>query len=242
MPDGTGRGVERLSGLQILAQLRVSLSRDDIARDLADYKSVTGYDASLQRLRQSTEGRVDLRVEAHRLAIIDWLRSWRCPHLRRADTRTTSEALQEWFSAWGTRLVADHVTLLELSEPQLIQAGEAYDALRTAAAAHRSRGDGQVDVAFGGSAAAKAMFAVRPQAFLPWDTPIRAAFRWSGHGSAYLKLLRVSGETLEGLARRFAVPVGELPAFLGRPGSSPPKLIDEYLWIRVRKDRWAAGL
>jgi len=86
------------------------------------------------------------------------------------------------------------------------------------------------------------MFAVRPRAFVPWDTPIRAAFRWPGRGSAYVKLLRLSAETLEGLARRFTVPVGELPAFFGRPGSPPPKLVGEYLWIRVRKERWTAGL
>jgi hypothetical protein len=127
------------------------------------------------------------------------------------------------------------VTLLELSESELIQAGEAYDALRIAPAARRSSGGGEVDVAFGDSAAAKTMFAVWPQAFLSWDAPIRAAFPWPG-------LLRLSAETLDGLARRFALPVGELPAFLGRSGSSPPKLIDEYLWIRVRKGRWTAGL
>jgi len=28
--------------------------------------------------------------------------------------------------------------------------------------------------------------------------------------------------------------VGEAPAALGRPGSTPPKLVDEYLWIRAR--------
>jgi hypothetical protein len=242
MPDGTGRGVERLSGLQILAQLRLSSGRDDIARDLADYGALTGYDTSLRRLRESTGASVDLHLEAHRLAVIDWLRAWRCRHLRRADTGRTSEVLQEWFNTWGPRLAARHVTLLELSESELIQAGEAYDALRIAPAAHRSSGGGDVDVAFGDSAAAKTMFAIWPQAFLSWDAPIRAAFPWPGRGSAYLKLLRLSAETLDGLARRFAVPVGELPAFLGRPGSSPPKLIDEYLWIRVRKGRWTAGL
>src|SRR5580700_2375144 len=74
MPDGAGRGRERLSGLQILAQLRLSSSRDDIARQLADYGAVTGYDASLRRLRQSTGDHVDLHLESHRLATVAWLR------------------------------------------------------------------------------------------------------------------------------------------------------------------------
>jgi len=45
----------------------------------------------------------------------------------------------------------------------------------------------------------------------------------------------LSAAALDGLARRLAVPVSELPELLGRPGSSPPKLIDQFLWIRVTR-------
>jgi hypothetical protein len=242
MPDGIGRGGERVSGLQILAELRMSAGRDAIAQELADYGALTGYDASFHRLRCAAGDRLDLRVEAHRLAVVDWLRAWSCPHLRRADSGRTSQALREWWHAWGERLPGGHVSLLELSESALSQAGAAYDALRVAPAARRSAGGGEIDVAFGAAATAKVLFALRPEAFLPWDGLTRAAFGWAGGGSAYLKLLRLSAGTLEGLGRRFAVGVGELPAFLGRAGSSPPKLIDEYLWIRIRKARWVAGL
>jgi hypothetical protein len=242
MPDGAGRGRERLSGLQILAQLRLSSSRDDIARQLADYGAVTGYDASLRRLRQSTGDHVDLHLESHRLATVAWLRAWGCGHLRRADTGMTAAAQRDWWSDWGRRLPAEHATLSELGEPDLIEAGHAYDALRRAPAARRNLKDGEVDVAFGPSAAAKAMFTVRPQAFLPWETPIRQAFTWSEGSDAYLSLLRLSAQNLDDLARRLAVPVSDLPAVLGRPESSPPKLIHEYLWIRIMKARWAADL
>jgi len=43
------------------------------------------------------------------------------------------------------------------------------------------------------------------------------------------RLLRLAAAALDGLARRLAVPVTDLPAVLGRPGSSPPKLVDEFL-------------
>jgi len=240
MPDGAGRGGERLSGLQILAQLRMSLSRDDIAPDLADYGAVTGHDASLRRLHRTTGGHVDLRVEAHRLAAIDWLRAWGCRHLRRTDTGRTAAVLRDWWNNWGGHLPAEHASLTELGEADLIEAGQAYDALRVVLAARRSLRDGEVGVAFGPTAAAKTMFAVRPLAFLPSDTPIRQAFRWSDGSDAYLSLLRLAAETVDGLARRLAVPISDLPAFLGRPESSPPKLIHEYLWIRIMKARWAA--
>jgi hypothetical protein len=242
MPDGTRHGRERLSGLQILAQLRVSLSRDDIARDLADYGAVTGHDASLRRFHQSTGGRVDLRLEPHRVATVSWLRAWGCGHLRRADTGRTAAALRGWWNNWSAHLPAEHATLPELAEAVLIDSGRAYDALRLAPAARRNLRAGEVDIAFGPAAAAKVMFAVRPQAFLPWETPIRRAFGWSDGSDAYLSWLRLSAENLEGLARRLRVAISDLPAVLGRPESSPPKLIHEYLWIRVAKARWTADL
>ncbi len=48
------------------------------------------------------------------------------------------------------------------------------------------------------------------------------------------RLLRLSAAALDGLAR-LTVPVSELPELLGRPWSSPPKLVDEFLWIRVTR-------
>jgi hypothetical protein len=45
--------------------------------------------------------------------------------------------------------------------------------------------------------------------------------------------LRLPAAALGRLARRLAVPVSELPEILGRPGSSPPGLIDAFPRIRV---------
>jgi len=112
--------------------------------------------------------------------------------------------------------------------------------LRVVLAGRRRLGDSEIGVAFGPAAAAKTMFAVRPLAFLPWDTAVRQAFGWSDGSDAYLRFLRLCAETLDGLARRLAVPISDLPAVLDRPESSPSKLVHEYLWIRIMKARWAA--
>jgi hypothetical protein len=192
-------------------------------------------DAASRRLRDVTGGRVDLSVEAHRVAAIDWLRSWGCRHLRRADTARTAEALWTWWAAWGAQFPPDQAILTGLDEAALTSAGLAYDALRAAPAARRRARDGEVDVAFGDTATAKLMFAIRPQVFPPWDEPIRLAFGKPGGGAAYVRLLRLSAAALDGLARRLGVPVDELPEVLGRPGSTPPKLVDEFLWIRLRE-------
>jgi hypothetical protein len=52
-----------------------------------------------------------------------------------------------------------------------------------------------------------------------------------------VRLLRLSATALDGLARRLAVPVSELPEILGRPESTPPKIVDEFLLIRIAQSR-----
>jgi hypothetical protein len=107
--------------------------------------------------------------------------------------------------------------------------------MRCAPAAGRTLKGREAVVIFGDTAAAKTMFAARPQAFLPWDDPIRLTFGWPGGGAAYVELLRLSAAALNGMSHRLAVPVGDLSKILRRPDSSPPKMIDEFLWIRITK-------
>jgi hypothetical protein len=229
LSESTG---ETAAGVAALDDLRANMSPDDIARALAGF-GAPGPDGATRRLASATGGRVDLSVQVHRLAAITWLRAWGCRHLRRADTARTEEALRVWWTAWGTLLPGDQATLTGLRENDLTTAGQAYDALRAAPAASRSFRGRDVAVAFGDTAAAKLLFAIRPQVFPPWDEPIRLAFGKPSGGAAYVRLLRLSAAALAGLAARLSVQVSGLPAALGRPGSSPPKLVDEFLLVRL---------
>jgi hypothetical protein len=223
-------------GVSLLDAFRASLTRGEIAGYLADFGGGARLDASSQRLASATGGQVDLGVEAHRVAAIIWLRAWGCRHLRRADTAKTDEALRVWWEEWAGRLPGVQETLTGLGDARIDSAGEAFGALRAAPAASRSVQEIDCGVSFGDTAAAKLMFAIRPQAFPPWDAQIRAAFGWrAGGGDAYAQMLRLSATALDGLARRLAVPVSDLPTVLGRPASSPPKLVDEYLLIRIMR-------
>ena len=242
MPDeaehGDGRSLMRdTPGASILDDLRATMSREEIARYLAEFGALVGADASSQKLARATGGRVDLAVPAHRVAAIGWLRSWGCRHLRRADTPRTSEALRAWWEDWGAQLPGDHEILTGLGEADLVLAGRAYGALRARPAARRTVRGRDLDVAFGDTAAAKLLFALRPQVFPPWDEAIRLAFGRPGGADAYVRMLRLSAAALDGLARRLAVGVSDLPEILGRPGSSPPKLVDEFLLIRIARER-----
>jgi hypothetical protein len=234
-------GARDTHGVSVLDDLRANLSRDEVAGYLAEFGGGGRVDKATSRLQEVTGGHIDLHVEEHRLALIGWLRSWGVRHLRRADTAQTAEVLRVWWDSWATRLPGEKVTLNALSEATLTDAGMAYDALRSAPAAARTVQGRDIVVTFGDTATAKAMFAIQPQAFVPWDEPIRSAFGPPGGSVTYVKLLRLSAAALDGLARRLGTSVGDLPEVLGRPDSSPPKLVDEYLIVRITKDQHRRG-
>jgi hypothetical protein len=129
-------------------------------------------------------------------------------------------------------------SLDRLGPAALAKAGRAQADLAGRPAARRRHGDGEVDVTFGSTATAKAMFALRPLAFPPWDEPMRSAFGWTGlDPSDYERFLAMSKDALEGLAHRAGVSVSGLPEHLGRPNSTPARVVDEYLWMRLTHER-----
>lgn len=222
-------------GARILEQLRTTTGRAQLAGWLAEFGPGTRVDNASRRLAERTGDQIDLANEDHRLALIIWLRAWGCRHLRRADTAMTSGALRGWWEEWGSRLPGGQDSLTGLDEEELLLAGEAYEALRDQRAARRGVKDTEVDVSFGDTAAAKALFALRPRVFPPWDEVIRSSFGRPGGGAAYVRMLRLSAAALDGVARRLEVAVGDLPGVLGRPAATPPKLIDELLLVRVSR-------
>jgi hypothetical protein len=224
-------------GARVLEELGTTTGREELAGWLAEFGQEARVDSASRRLAERTGDQIDLGIEDHRLALISWLRAWGCRHLRRADTAMTSDALRGWWDERGSGLPGDQDSLTGLDEEGLLFAGEAYEALRDQPAARRSVKDTEVVVSFGDTAAAKALYALRPRVFPPWDELIRVSFGRPGGGAAYLRLLRLSAAALDGLARRLGVPVGDLPEVLGRPASTPPKLIDELLFVRVGHGR-----
>jgi len=222
-------------GPAVLEELS-TLGRAEIAGILHNYAAVAGYDKSLGNLLSVTAGPADLTREDHRAALLTWLRAWGCRHLRSADNTRTGSALEQWWEAWGKTLPEPGALITSLSDDQLLSVEKAFDALATMPAAGRRLPGREIDVMFGDTAASKALFAVRPEAFLPWDEPIRLAFGLrTGGGAAYVLFLRSVAATLVRLASRFDAEVSELPRLLGRPESSAAKVMDEYLWTRITR-------
>lgn len=222
-------------GLRALLELEGGVEPEDLRRYLKLYEQATGYDRSLGRLRAAIGPGLDLESTVHRDSLLEWLRAWGCRHLARRDAGTSSELLATWGRLWVPRLPARDEHLTDLDDDAITHGALAFTSLAGSPAAFRNRRTGQVAVTFGPTAAAKAMFALRPLAFAPWDDPIREALGLSTNDAAYRSYLMLVRRALRLLAERVGVGVAELPASLGRPNSTAPKLVDEYLWIRITR-------
>ena len=201
------------------------------------YGQLTTYDASLQRFKRLVAPGLDPRRADHRASLFQWLTSWGCRQFALEHQATTaSDSLVQWADAWLARLPAPSALLTDLSPTQIRECAKAYDALRGKVASYRTLAGGRrAAVTFGPTGAAKTLFALRPNAVPPWDDPIRAALGHRGDlGSFRVYLTRVADQ-LRCLAQEAGVPIASLPALVGRPGSSPPKLVDEYNWVVITK-------
>ena len=235
---GPVEGMGGTDGIDAIRDLRVRSPLDDIRATLTAFGALVGDDRRSEQMRVATGGRPDLARSAHRDAMLAWLRQWGCRHLRTADHARSSRALLAWWKRHGSQLPDPAATLDRIDPAAFADAGRMQAALAGSVAARRRHGDAEVDVVFGDTAAAKAMFALRPQVFPPWDEPIRVAFGWTrrdpAHYEAYLGMAR---DAVAGLSRRARVPVDGLPAALGRPASSPARIVDEYLWMRLTRGK-----
>jgi hypothetical protein len=176
-----------------------------------------------------------VRDPDHRDALLRWLRRWGCRHLRRDDNALASEALREWGAAWEAGLPAHGVPLDRLGDGEIDALAGAYGALAELPAGFRAARRAPVPVRFGATAAAKALYALRPEACPPWDEPIRAHHGWDGSAASYRAALARARSELAEAAESAGVAVADLPALIGRPGSSPPRLVDEHDWLRVTR-------
>ena len=225
------------AGAEALRQLTSELDVAELANLLAGFDPSGSADRSWRAFRDSIGGEADLGKAAHRRAVARLLRAWGCRHLRTTDEAMTIRALAAWWRAIDGRLPAADRRSVDLAEAELRHAEAVYDALAVRAAARRSvPGRDDSVVRFGATAAAKALFMVRPSAFPPWDAAIVRSFGWrEPAGAEYVAYLEASAKALRGLATRSGVPIEDLPGVLGRPWSSPAKLVDEFLWLRLTR-------
>jgi len=216
------------------------------------FGEIAGYDRASADLRAATGGAVDPADDRHAAALFDWLRRWGCRQFAVADEALSRESLRAWWLGYGDALPPPGRTVDELSDRELDAIADAYDDLRLRQASWQRRASGRVAATFGATGAAKALHALRPEACAPWDAAIRRGLGFGDGGDGYRRhLVRVRLELAEAVADLGpGATAAELPALLGRPDSSPAKLVDEHDWIRFAHgsgppapellERWAA--
>ena len=203
------------------------------------YDAFTDFDKSINKFRDTVSPAFDLSKPVHRKALLVWLNSWGIRHLSRRDHPMASKGLLKWGRRCLDRLPHDDLGLAELPDAALVEASEAYGDLERRRASMRLTKSGPIAVTFGPTAAAKVLHALRPKAFPPWDDPIREKLGYDRSPESYRKFLGSVQEhvrRLEEEAAHLGISATDLPKLMKRPGSSIPKLVDEFYWVTITKE------
>jgi hypothetical protein len=91
-------------------------------------------------------------------------------------------------------------------------------------------------VSIGPTAASKVLFALKPEALLPWDDAMRKHFRCDGSAESYARFLGIVRALAIGIGAQCEIngfPIDRLPKELKRPGATVVSLLNEYLWVSI---------
>ncbi|MFD8149017.1 MmcQ/YjbR family DNA-binding protein [Streptomyces sp. NPDC059708] len=183
-----------------------------------------GVDRSWLALRADTAPGLDLSGAEHRAALHRWLNAWGCRirYPREGEPDLFGEGLAHWWSRHGA---LPESRLAALSDREIGRLAAAYGELAALPVGRRGLGP---------TAAAKALFALRPDTVMPWDAAI-AQRLWGARDEAAFARHLTTGRAWAraALAESGGLDEAALAAELGRPGLPLAKLLDEYLYVTI---------
>lgn len=200
------------------------------------YSAVTGFDQALLTFQQATSPCLNLTLDNHRMALLQWLNGWGCRHIASKFHRRASAAIRDWWKEHKSCLPPQGANLAALTSCQIASVGLAYEDLKCQEIGRlkvKHRRD-PVRIPMGDTAAAKTLFAVRPNSLLPWDAPIREELNGQSY-NAYLETCRGTAQALMEEAKRRVEDPNRIPELVGRPNSSLAKIVDECNWVYMTK-------
>ncbi len=195
----------------------------DLRRTAAVFNGFTGVDKSWTRLLADTAPAIDLSFAEHRTLLLRWLNSWGCRirYPRPGEPAPFDSAVSVWWQAHGPTL--PQVSLAALTDRDVEVLAEAYGSLTAVTVSDRRT--------LGATAAAKALYALRPEAVMPWDAAIATRLHGTRTATAFAAHLRLGREWAQAvLTEAGPAPVSEL---VDRPGISLAKILDEYLYVSI---------
>ena len=140
------------------------------------YGASTSFDPAYQKFLPFRE--LNPTEPADQQRILRFLRKWGCRQFATNQEEVSRQALSEWYTACHKMLPPLYGTLSKCTDAQLSSVPDIFDALSQRLASEKNRDGKRVSVRFGPVAAAKFLFLLRPQVFLPWDTPIIKALMY----------------------------------------------------------------
>ena len=197
-------------------------------REFGDFDSA---DQSSAALRRATGPELDLSRAAHRRALHQWLNAWGC-RIRTVSTGETDpfdEAIVKWWKGERRSLRAIDVPLVQLSDEHLRTLGAAYAGLSVAIVAFDKNGKAR---SMGPTAAAKALYALKPGAVMPWDQAIAVQLHGARDATAFTNHLALGRSWAKSLLAESGLDEVQLVTELGRPGATLAKVLDEYCYVR----------
>jgi len=201
------------------------------------FNSLTPYNTSLGDFRSATGDRIDLAIQEHRDALLNWLNDWGCRHLSKDQHQVASKSILDWYQRNCATLFSDKTPLWQLEDQEIETAANAYGCLKDRIGARRSRYGNESKVHIGPTAASKILFAIRPKALMPWDEAMRKAYECDGGPESYARYLTIMRSItlhIEDLCRGKGFAIDDLPGKIGRSGSTIVELLNEYIWVITR--------
>ncbi len=189
------------------------------------YQQITKYDKDLNDLFSYINGSINLSNADHVYKLLVWLNKWGCRHISKEAYTTLIAKIQSWWNKNEDEIVCIHSD----SEKQIIKL---FDSL-----SNISINKSKVSIHFGSTAAAKTLFVINKNVFIPWDNKIREKYENTGKGyydflynargmldDVYNECNKKGLNWQEIIERYFSVYISDL------------KLVDEYFWVTKTKN------
>ena len=161
-------------------------------------------------------------------ALHRWLNSWGCrlPYPQEGGPYPLGEGL----AAWTDRHHLPGTPLSDLTDPEIDAVATAYEELAQLPVRPRPR-----PRSLGPTAAAKALYALRPHTVMPWDAAIATELYGARDGAAFARHLRTGRAWARAVLTESGQSAGALVADLGRPAVTLPKVLDEHLYVTITR-------
>jgi hypothetical protein len=192
------------------------------------FNGFANVDSTWLSLVDATKPAVDLAHAEHRTMLLRWLNSWGCRirYPREGEPAPFDTGISAWWESWRSAL--PQVSLALLTDADIDATATAYAEL---AAVEVSAG--RTRRSLGPTAAAKALYALRPQAIMPWDAAIARQLHADRDGAAFGRHLRLGRAWASAVIEESGGGENAVPGLVGRPAVSLAKILDEYLYVTI---------